>query len=163
MNPEDLKFTKEHEWVKAEGKRAMIGITDYAQDELGDIVYIELPEVGEEVSSMEEITEIESTKTTAPVMSPVSGKIIEINEELKDAPELINEDPYGKGWIAVLDMADPAEVEDLMDHKEYDEYLEQEAGCYDALDQCDLARSGGRGHMDLPGDPGHGPDRSQAG
>lgn len=126
MNPEEIKFTKEHEWVKVEGKRAIIGITDYAQDELGDIVYIELPEVGEEVSSMEEITEIESTKTTAPVMSPVSGRIIEVNEELKDAPELINEDPYGKGWIAVLDMSDPAEVEDLMDSKEYDEYLEQE-------------------------------------
>ncbi len=127
MNPDELKFTKDHEWMKVEGKRAIIGITDYAQDELGDIVYIELPEAGEEVSTLEEITEIESTKTTAPVLAPVSGRIIEINEELKDSPELINEDPYGKGWIAVIDMSDPSEADELMDYKEYEEYLEQEA------------------------------------
>jgi glycine cleavage system H protein len=126
MNLDELKFSKDHEWIKVEGKRAMIGITDYAQNELGDIVYIELPEMGQEVSAMEEITEIESTKTTAPVLAPVSGRIIEINEELKDSPELVNEDPYGKGWIGVIDMSDPSEVEELMDHKEYEEYLEQE-------------------------------------
>ena len=126
MNPDELKFTKDHEWIKVEGKRAIIGITDYAQNELGDIVYIEMPEVGQEVSAMEEITEIESTKTTAPVLAAVSGRIIEVNEELKDSPELVNEDPYGKGWIAVIDMSDLSEVEELMDHKEYEEYLEQE-------------------------------------
>ena len=126
MNPDELKFTKDHEWIKVEGKRSIIGITDYAQSELGDIVYIELPEVGEEVSALEEITEIESTKTTSPVLAPVSGTIIEVNEELKDSPELANEDPYGKGWIAVIDMSDPSEIEELMDHKEYVEYLEQE-------------------------------------
>jgi glycine cleavage system H protein len=127
MNPDELRFTQDHEWIKIEGKQAIIGITDYAQDELGDIVYIELPEVGVEVSSMEEITEIESTKTTAPVLAPVGGKIVEINEELKDSPELINEDPYGKGWIAVLEMSDPSEAGELMDYKEYEEYLDQEA------------------------------------
>jgi len=126
MNPDELKFTKEHEWVKLEGKRAIIGITDYAQDELGDIVYIELPEVGEEVSALEEITEIESTKTTAPVMTPVTGRIIEVNEALKDSPELVNEDPYGKGWIIVIDASDLSEAEELMDYKEYEKYLEQE-------------------------------------
>ena len=112
--------------MKVEGKRAIIGITDYAQDELGDIVYIELPEVGVEVSALEEITEIESTKTTAPVLAPVNGRIIEVNDELKESPELINEDPYGKGWIAVIDMSDPTEADELMDYKEYEEYLEQE-------------------------------------
>ncbi|MGH7273454.1 MAG: glycine cleavage system protein GcvH [Nitrospiria bacterium] len=126
MNLDELKFSKDHEWIKVEGKRAMIGITDYAQNELGDIVYIELPEMGQEVSAMEEITEIESTKTTAPVLAPVSGRIIEMNEELKDSPEWVNEDPYGKGWIAVIDMSDPSEAEELMDHKEYEEFLEQE-------------------------------------
>ena len=126
MNLDELKFTKDHEWIKVEGKRAMIGITDYAQNELGDIVYIEMPEVGQEVSAMEEITEIESTKTTAPVLAAVSGRIIEVNEELKDSPELVNEDPYGKGWIAVIELPDFSEVEELMDHKEYEEFLEQE-------------------------------------
>jgi len=123
MNPDELKFTKDHEWMKVEGKRAIIGITDYAQDELGDIVYIELPEAGEEVSTLEEITEIESTKTTAPVLAPVSGRIIEINEELKDSPELINEDPYGKGWIAIIDLADPAEADQLMTAAQYEAFL----------------------------------------
>lgn len=126
MNPDELKFTKDHEWVKLEGNRAIVGITDYAQSELGDIVYIELPEMGQEVGAMDEIAEIESTKTTAPVMAPMSGRIIEINEELKESPELINEDPYGKGWIAVIDISDPAEADELMDYKEYEEYLEQE-------------------------------------
>lgn len=126
MRPEELKYTKDHEWAKVDGEHAMIGITDYAQSELGDIVYVELPEVGLEVTAGEEVTEIESTKTTAPLLAPVSGKIIEVNEELKEAPELINEDAYGKGWIAVIDMSDPSESEELMDYKEYDEYLDQE-------------------------------------
>jgi glycine cleavage system H protein len=126
MNPDELKFTKDHEWIKTEGKRATIGITDYAQGELGDIVYIEMPELGGEVSAQEEITEIESTKTTAPVLAPIAGRIIEINEELKESPELINEDPYGKGWIAVIDMTDTSEADELMDYQEYEEFIEQE-------------------------------------
>jgi glycine cleavage system H protein len=127
MNPEDVKYHREHQWVKLDGKRASVGITDYAQEELGDIVYVEMPEVGAEVAAEEDITEIESTKTTAPLIAPVSGRIIEVNEELKDAPELVNEDPYGKGWIMTIEMSDPGEVEDLMDAKEYEEFLKEHA------------------------------------
>jgi glycine cleavage system H protein len=127
MNPEDVKYHREHQWVKLDGKRASVGITDYAQEELGDIVYVEMPEVGAEVTAEEDITEIESTKTTAPLIAPVSGRIIEVNEELKDAPELVNEDPYGKGWIMTIEMSDPGEVEDLMDAKEYEEFLKEHA------------------------------------
>jgi len=127
MSPDDLKYHREHQWVKIEGKRAIVGITDYAQEELGDIVYIELPENGVEVTAEEDITEIESTKTTAPLIAPVSGRLVEVNEELKDAPELMNEDPYGKGWIVSIEMSDPAEVDDLMDAKEYEEFLKEQA------------------------------------
>src|SRR5574341_1726844 len=114
MVPDDLRYSADHEWVKVEGKHAVIGITDYAQGELGDIVYIELPGVGAEVAAEEEVTEIESTKTTAPVLAPISGKIIEVNDELKESPQLINEDPYGKGWIAVMTIASADDVEALM-------------------------------------------------
>jgi glycine cleavage system H protein len=127
MSPDDLKYHREHQWVKIEGKRAIVGITDYAQEELGDIVYIELPENGADVTAEEDITEIESTKTTAPLIAPVSGRLVEVNEELKDAPELMNEDPYGKGWIVSIEMSDPAEVDDLMDAKEYEEFLKEQA------------------------------------
>ncbi len=127
MNPEDLKYHKEHQWVRVEGDRTMVGITDYAQDQLGDIVYLELPEVGTEVGSEEEITEVESTKTTAPIVAPVSGKIVEVNEELKEAPEMMNEDPYGKGWIFVIRMSDPRELDGLMDAKAYEDFVREEA------------------------------------
>lgn len=127
MSPDDVKYHREHQWVRLDGKRASVGITDYAQEELGDIVYIELPEVGLDVAAEEDVTEIESTKTTAPLIAPVSGRIVEVNEELKDAPELMNEDPYGKGWIITIEMSDPAEVEDLMDAKEYEEFLKEQA------------------------------------
>jgi glycine cleavage system H protein len=127
MSPDDVKYHREHQWVRVEGKRASVGITDYAQEELGDIVYIELPEVGVEVAAEEDVTEIESTKTTAPLIAPVSGRIVEVNEELKDAPELMNEDPYGKGWIITIEMSDPAEAEELMDAKEYEEFLKEQA------------------------------------
>ncbi len=126
MNLEELRFTEDHEWVRCEGKRAVVGISDFAQDQLGDIVYVEMPELGAELSTEDEITEVESTKTTAPVLSPVSGRVVEINEELKEAPEMINEDPYGKGWIAVIEMSDPSELENLMDRKEYEEFLQEE-------------------------------------
>ncbi len=126
MNPEDFKFHKEHTWAKVSGKKATIGITDYAQESLGDIVYIDLPETDIEVSANTELTEIESTKATSAVISPVSGTVIEVNDKLADTPEIINEDPYGKGWIAVIKMGDPAEVEDLMDPEEYDAYVEEE-------------------------------------
>jgi glycine cleavage system H protein len=126
MDPESLRYHREHIWVHVSGKKATIGITHYAQEALGDIVYIELPDVDSTVEADTELTEIESTKTTSPVISPVSGTIIEVNEDLSDAPEIINEDPYGKGWIAVIEMDDESELEDLMDAAEYEKYLEEE-------------------------------------
>jgi len=127
MNPDNIKYHKEHTWVKVSGKKGTIGITDYAQDSLGDIVYIDLPEVDSSVEANSEISEIESTKATSSVISPVRGKIIEVNEDLSESPEIINEDPYGKGWIAVLELEDPSEIDDLMDASEYEKYVEEEA------------------------------------
>ncbi|MEK6691349.1 MAG: glycine cleavage system protein GcvH [Nitrospirota bacterium] len=127
MNPEDLKYHKEHCWVKVSGKRATIGITDHAQESLGDIVYIDLPELDTEVEANGELGEIESTKATSPVISPVSGMVVEVNEELTDSPEIINEDPYGKGWIAVIEIDDPLEVEELMDAKSYENLVREES------------------------------------
>ncbi|MEO5657378.1 MAG: glycine cleavage system protein GcvH [Nitrospiria bacterium] len=123
MFPEELRYSADHEWVKVEGKQAIIGITDYAQHELGDIVYLELPDVGTEVVTEEELTEIESTKTTSPVLSPVGGKIVEVNDELKESPQLINEDPYGKGWIVTLRMSNLDDLDGLMSAKEYEEFI----------------------------------------
>ncbi len=127
MNPENLKYHKEHTWVKVAGKRATIGITDHAQEALGDIVYIDLPDADTTVEANSEIAEIESTKATSSVISPVSGTVIEVNEELSESPEIINEEPYGKGWVAVLEIEDDSELDDLMDASEYERYLEEEA------------------------------------
>jgi glycine cleavage system H protein len=127
MNPEDFRFHKEHTWAKVSGKKATIGITDYAQESLGDIVYIDLPETDIEVTANTELTEIESTKATSTVIAPVSGTVIEVNEKLADSPEMINEDPYGKGWIAIIKMDNPVEVDDLMDSEEYDAYVDEES------------------------------------
>lgn len=127
MNPDNIKYHKEHTWVKASGKKATVGITDYAQDALGDIVYIDLPEVDATVEANTEMSEIESTKATSAVIAPVSGTIIEVNEKLADSPEIINEDPYGNGWIAVIEMDNESEVEDLMDSGDYERYIEEEA------------------------------------
>lgn len=128
MDLENFKFHREHTWVKVSGKskKVKVGITDYAQESLGDIIYIELPDVETHVEADTEMAEIESTKASSAVIAPVSGTIIEINEELVDHPELINEDPYGKGWIAIIEMDDPSELEDLMDYEEYESYLEEE-------------------------------------
>jgi glycine cleavage system H protein len=126
MNPEDLKYHKEHTWAKVSGKKATIGITNYAQGALGDIVYIDLPELDSNVEANSEIGEIESTKATSSIISPVSGRVIEVNEELTESPEGINEDPYGKGWIAILEIDDVFEMDDLMDASEYEKYVEEE-------------------------------------
>ncbi|GLI53561.1 MULTISPECIES: glycine cleavage system protein GcvH [Thermodesulfovibrio] len=128
MSLENYKFHKEHTWVKISGKtkKVKVGISDYAQESLGDIIYIELPEIDNHVEADTEMAEIESTKTSSPVIAPVSGTIVEINEELIDHPEIINEDPYGKGWIAVIEMDNPRELEDLMDYEDYEIYLEEE-------------------------------------
>lgn len=126
MNPDDIKYHREHTWVRTEGKQATIGITDYAQQQLGDIVYVDLPETETEIDADSELSEIESTKATSPVVSPVSGTVIEVNEDLADSPEIINEDPYGNGWLAVLDMSDPSELNDLMTKSEYEKFLKEE-------------------------------------
>ena len=126
MNPDDIKYHREHAWVRVEGKNATIGITDMAQQQLGDIVYVDLPERDTETDADSELCEIESTKATSPVISPVSGKVLEVNEDLGDSPEIINEDPYGNGWIVVITMSDPSEVNDLMNRDEYEKFLKEE-------------------------------------
>jgi glycine cleavage system H protein len=127
MNPQDVRYHKEHTWVRVSGKKGTIGITDYAQDALGDIVYIDLPEVDSAAEANTEISEIESTKSTSSVISPVSGRVIEVNEELSESPEIINEDPYGKGWIAVIELENPSEADDLMEAAEYSRLVEEDS------------------------------------
>jgi len=125
MYPDDLKYHKDHMWLHANGNKAKIGITHYAQEQLGDIVYVELPETGSEVEMNAVIGEIESTKTTSAIEAPVGGKIIEVNNALDDTPEVINEDSYGKGWIAVIEMGNKEDINHLMDSKEYQNYIEE--------------------------------------
>jgi len=126
MDPDDVKYHKEHSWVKISGGKATIGISFYAQESLGDIVYVDAPEIDSTIEAGTELTQIESTKATSSVISPVSGTVIEFNEELTDSPEIINEDPYDKGWIAVIEVEDDSELSGLMDANEYDKYLEEE-------------------------------------
>jgi len=123
--PKDLKYSKTHEWVRVENNIAYIGITDYAQSALGDIVYVEIPGVDEEFSKDEEVTTIESVKAASSINTPVSGTIIEVNDELEETPELLNQKPYDT-FIFAVDMADPSELEDLMDADAYEEFVEQE-------------------------------------
>jgi len=123
MEPNDLRYHQEHEWVRVEGKQATMGISNFAQDALGDIVYIELPKVGASVKAGQQIGEVESTKTTSSIYTPVSGTIAKINGDLKDHPEAVNADPYGKGWMVVVDLADPAEANQLMTAAQYDAFL----------------------------------------
>jgi glycine cleavage system H protein len=118
-----LSYSKDHEWVKVEGTTGTIGITDHAQKELGDLVFIELPEVGTEVTKDGELAVVESVKASSPVLSPVSVKITEINEELEDAPETVNTEPYGAGWLVKVELKDPSQLEVLMDTKAYLAFL----------------------------------------
>jgi glycine cleavage system H protein len=127
MIPTDLRYHKEHEWVRTEGLRATVGISDFAQEALGDIVYLETPKVGRVVRVGDEMTELESTKTTSPVYAPVGGKVVAVNDALKEAPEWINQDPYGRGWIVVIEMSAPEEVEALMTASAYGALLETQA------------------------------------
>lgn len=126
LTPEELRYHKDHAWVKVEGKKATMGITDFAQESLGDIVYIELPEEDSDVEKDVEMAEVESTKATSPILAPVSGRVVKVNKALEDGPELINEEPYGKGWIAVIEMSDPSELDDLMDSHAYGEFVKKE-------------------------------------
>jgi glycine cleavage system H protein len=124
-HPIDLKYSKTDEWVRIEGDEAVIGITDYAQDQLGDIVYVELPwDAGQSVESEAKFGDIESVKATSELISPVSGTITKVNEALKDHPELINDNPYGEGWMLRVRLSNPAELDSLMDASQYLQYLE---------------------------------------
>ena len=122
--PESLRYTKDHEWVLVEGNRARIGITDYAQDALTDVVFAELPEVGEEFNTHDSMGVVESVKSVSDIFAPLSGKVVEANGDLEDAPELMNQDPYGKGWFVVLELADPSQTKTLLDAAAYREILE---------------------------------------
>ena len=126
MNPKNLKYHKEHDWARVEGDTAVLGVTDYAQESLGDIVYIELPEVGAEVTAGASYAEIESVKAVSDVYAPVSGTVIEANEEVVDAPELINESPYEDGWLIKIKLSDPSQADDLMSAEEYEEMLAEQ-------------------------------------
>ncbi len=126
MVQKDLLYHKEHEWVRAEGPNATVGISDFAQDALGDIVFLEIPKVGTQLAQGDEITEIESTKTTSMLYAPVGGKIVAVNQALEDQPELINENPYGEGWIVAIEMENPKTLDQLMTASQYEAFLENE-------------------------------------
>ncbi len=117
--PEDLRYTSDHEWARLEDGKIRVGITDYAQDALGDVVFVQLPDPGASVASGDAFGEVESTKSVSDVYAPVAGTVLEINAELADAPQRLNEDPYGEGWLCVLAPADPAAFEKLLDAEAY--------------------------------------------
>tara|TARA_B100000424_G_C22939542_1_gene499964 strand:- start:1406 stop:1786 length:381 start_codon:yes stop_codon:yes gene_type:complete len=122
--PENLKYTSDHEWVMIESDRAKVGITDYAQDALGDVVFVDIPEVGKRVTVGETVTEVESTKSVSDIYAPLEGEIIEINQDLDDSPELLNGDPYGEGWIFILELNDAASTGNLLSANEYRELVD---------------------------------------
>ncbi len=124
--PENLLYAESHEWVKQEGNRVTIGITDYAQSQLKDIVYVELPEIGVEAKKGESVGVVESVKTVADLFSPVTGKVVETNVALKNSPQFINEDPYGRGWIVKVEIKDKGELEGLLSSKAYQQFLPKE-------------------------------------
>lgn len=119
--PQELRYSKEHEWVKVEGETARIGITDFAQAELGDIVFVELPQVGDELKKDQPFGSVESVKTVSELYAPVSGKVVEVNSELEDSPEFVNESPYEKAWMVVIESPSEAEVGELMSAEQYKE------------------------------------------
>ncbi|MGH9339045.1 MAG: glycine cleavage system protein GcvH [Acidobacteriota bacterium] len=124
--PEDLLYTRQHEWVLVNEKVGTVGITDYAQSELGDVVYVELPEAGESLDAQQVFGSIESVKAVSEVYTPISGEVVESNESLTESPETVNEDPYGEGWMIRIQINDPSELDGLMSAQEYSEYVKQE-------------------------------------
>jgi glycine cleavage system H protein len=124
--PEDLKYTREHEWARKKGANVVIGITEFAQDQLGDVVFVELPSVGDPVKKGESFGVVESTKAVSELFAPLSGKVVEVNDPLTDAPETINEDPYEEGWMITIQPSDPAELDQLMDAKAYKAFVEEQ-------------------------------------
>ena len=121
--PENLKYTNDHEWIRLEGETAYVGITDYAQSELGEIVYVDVTTVGETVGKEETFGTIEAVKTVSDLFMPVGGEVIEVNAELEEQPELVNQDPYGKGWIIKVNISDPAEMDSLLSAAEYEQLI----------------------------------------
>tara|TARA_B100000686_G_C16568209_1_gene851475 strand:- start:558 stop:935 length:378 start_codon:yes stop_codon:yes gene_type:complete len=121
--PQDLKYTKEHEWVKVDGVTATIGITDHAQGELGDIIFVEFPDIDQEIEKDEPFGTIEAVKTVADLFAPISGTVTEINEDLEDSPESVNSDPYGEGWIVKVSIGDAGELDELMTSEQYGELI----------------------------------------
>ena len=121
--PVDLKYTREHEWAKVEGDRARIGITDFAQEQLGDVVFVELPKVGARVTAMQSFGVVESVKAVSDLFAPLSGEVVEVNGELAKKPETVNADPYGQGWMIVVKYADPRELEALLSAADYEQFI----------------------------------------
>jgi glycine cleavage system H protein len=117
--PDDLKYTKDHEWVRAEGNRVRIGITDYAQDALGDVVFVQIPELGATVALGDSFSEVESTKSVSDIYAPVSGTVVEVNADLTDMPQRLNDDPYGEGWLCMIEVADAGQLDQLLDAAAY--------------------------------------------
>ncbi len=124
--PDDLGYSKEHEWARVEGNRVVVGITDFAQDELGDIVFVELPEVGAEVEALGTFGVVESVKAVSDLYSPVSGAVVDVNTALEDRPELVNQSPYGEGWMIVIEASSPDEFQQFLSAEAYEAYIEQE-------------------------------------
>jgi glycine cleavage system H protein len=122
--PDNLKYSKDHEWIKVEGKTAVIGVTDYAQDQLGDVVYVEIPPVGKELKASEEFGVVESVKSVSSLYSPVSGKVTEANTVLSEQPTDVNQDPYGKAWIIKVELSNPAELDALLSAADYQKHIE---------------------------------------
>lgn len=126
MEPRDLRFHKEHEWIRVDGTNATLGISQFAQDALGDVVFVDVPKVGATFQAEDQIGEVESTKATSSIYTPVSGKVVQVNPELEEHPELLNQDPYGRGWIAVIELSNPDEVNRLMTPDQYEEFLKSQ-------------------------------------
>ncbi|MDP4163904.1 MAG: glycine cleavage system protein GcvH [Bacillota bacterium] len=124
--PKELRYSEEHEWVKVEGEHVRVGITHFAQSELGDIVFVELPEVGDEVTADEPFGSVESVKTVSELYAPISGKVVEINEDLSDSPEFVNESPYEKAWMIVIEPSDSNEIDKLMTAEQYEEMIKED-------------------------------------
>jgi glycine cleavage system H protein len=124
--PDQLRYTKEHEWVAVDGTRGRVGITDFAQDALGDVVFVQLPDVGANVSAMSSIAEVESTKSVSDIYAPLSGTVAEVNAGLESTPEQLNQDPYGDGWIFVIEMSDASQVDSLLDAAAYRRLVEEQ-------------------------------------
>jgi glycine cleavage system H protein len=122
-----LKFSKEHEWVRVSGNIATVGVSDYAQDQLGEVVFVELPDEGEEFEKDDAFGVIESVKSVNDIYAPLSGKIVEVNDPVVDSPEVVNEDPYGEGWLVKIEISDPKELGELMSAKDYEAYIKEES------------------------------------